>query len=274
MAFVIYILSVLVLFFLAGAVPVHGVPPTEIFRSPVFIALMGTVCGGCVVAIGMRRRWQRPGFVLCHLGVVLVCVGALVGYGWGKQSGFRTPVSAEHATDALPRADGTSIPLGFQLAVVAAKADYYPPKAYNMFAPPEYDFVREVAILPDDTLDLPPELQPAPDALRDEKGKWSSHTVLSNGNMLQIVPPTAKYYEATLRFMHDDAASDTRVTKVNHPVTYRGWRFYLMDYSTDPYLTVSLSARHDPGRLWVIVGIWVLIVGTAWLCWIPRRQAA
>jgi len=274
MPFVIYIFSVLVLFFLAGALPVHGVPPTEIFRSPVFILLMAIACLGCVVAVCQRGRWKRPGFALCHLGVVLVCAGALGGYCWGDRSNFRTPVAEDHATGELPRADGSSIPLGFQLAVTAASAEYYPPKTYGMYAPPDYELVREVAIGPDATLDLPADLQPDPALVRDEEDNWARQVVLSNGNLLQVVPPVAKHYEATLKFLHDDAPSDSRVVSVNHPVTYRGWRFYLMGYATDPYLTVSLSARRDPGRRWVIAGIWVLIFGTAWLCWQPRRREA
>jgi hypothetical protein len=143
-----------------------------------------------------------------------------------------------------------------------------------MYAPPEYELVREVSIRPDGMLDLPEELQPKPDALRDEDGEYARQVVLADGNLLQMVTPAVKYYEAKLKFVHDDSPSDTRTAAVNHPISYHGWRFYLMDYSTDPYLNVSFSARRDPGRGLVIVGIWLLILGTAWICWVPRRKAA
>lgn len=274
MAFAVFILATLVLFFLAGAFPVDGAQPTVVFRTPVFVLLAGALCGSCLASVLSRRRWRRPGFVLAHLGVVLVCVGAFIGYTRGDRSSFRTPVDETFATAELPRADGTAVQLGFRLAVVDARADYYPPSSYGMYAPPEYTLVREVAVRPDGSLDLPEELQPPPGHLRSEDGNWARQVVLANGSLLQVVPPTAQHYEATLRFLHDDKPADTLVVRVNHPASYQGWRFYLMDYRTDPYLAVSLSARRDPGRRIVIVGIWCLIVGTAWLCWRPRRSKA
>lgn len=274
MVFAVSILAVLVLFFLAGALPVDGVQPTVVFRTPVFMLLLALLCGSCLIATLRGGRWRKPGFLLCHLGVVLVCLGAFAGQVWGDRARFRTPVDEHFDTPELPREDGTQIPLGFRLAVIDAKADYYPPKFYGMYAPPDYNLVREVAIRTDGTLDLPGELQPDSGLLRGEGGTWARQVVLADGSLLQVVPPTVKYYEATLRFLHDDRPSDTRVLVVNHPVTYRGWRFYLMDYQTEPYLAVSLAARRDPGRRLAILGIWCLILGTAWICWQPRRARA
>ncbi|MBT7301898.1 MAG: hypothetical protein HN849_20400 [Victivallales bacterium] len=275
MAFTVYILSVLVLFFVSGAFPAAQDAQTIVFRSPVFIALMGALCGACVVCVAQRDRlWKRPGFVLCHLAVVLIGTGAFAGFRYGKKTTFRAPVTEEHSVSELPKPDGTHIDLDFGISITAARADYYPPKSYAMYAPPEYDLVCEIEIKPDGMLDLKPELQPEADALHDEDGNWAEQVVLTDGNLLQLMQPTVKYYEGTLKFVHDDAPSDTHTIAVNHPVSYRGWRFYLMDYSTEPYLNVSLAARRDPGRVWVIIGIWMLIVGTAWLCWRPRGQTA
>jgi hypothetical protein len=274
MPFAIYIFSVLALFFLAGAWPVAHDAQTVVFRSPAFIALAAALCVSCVVCVARGRRWRRPGFVLCHLAVVLICAGAFVGFRYGERVSFRAPVMDGEPAKELPKADGSSVPLGFGITIPSAKADYYPPKAYGMYAPPEYNLVRDVSIRPDGKLDLPDDLQPEPDALRDKDGNYARQIVLADGNLLQIVPPTVKYYEAKLKFVHDDAPSDIRVAAVNHPISYQGWRFYLMDYSTDPYLNVSFSARRDPGRILVIIGIWLLIAGTVWVCWLPRRIAA
>jgi hypothetical protein len=274
MPFAIYIFSVLVFVLLAGAIPMEGEAQTAVFRSPAFIALGGVFCLACASCVGRGGRWKRPGFVLCHLAVVLICAGAFVGYRYGERTSFRAPVMDGEPVKELPKPDGSSLPLGFGIVIPAAAADHYDVKSYGMYEPPEYNLVGDVEILQDGTLDLPAELQPAPSALRDADGNYARQIVLRDGNLLQLIPPAVKHYEATIRFVHDDAPSDTRVASVNHPISYRGWRFYLMDYSEDPYLNVSFSARRDPGRILVIVGIWLLIAGTAWLCWLPRRCGA
>ena len=274
MAFTVSILSGLVLFFLWGSIPRAGDVHLAAFRSPVFLALAALLCVVCLVCVARRGRWKRPGFVLCHVAIVLICAGAFIGYRYGERASFRVPVMDGEGADRLPKSDGTYVTMPFKVAVPEAKADYYPPTLYGMYAPPEYDLVGEVKVRSDGMLDLPQERHPAPEALRDAAGNYAPQIILADGNMLQMVTPTVKHYQATLKFVHKDSPSDYQSAAVNHPVSYQGWRFYLMDYGTDPYLNVSFAVRRDPGRRLVIVGIWLLIFGTAWLCWRPRRRAA
>jgi len=79
-----------------------------------------------------------------------------------------------------------------------------------------------------------------------------------------------KDFEATLSIVEDGNES-IRMLKVNKPVTVAGWRIYLMSYEMHPSPYVRLLLRRDPGRITVLVGIWLIIVGTALLCW--RRES-
>ena len=270
------VLLSLVACFLWGAFPSPGNGHLAIFGTAGFLALAVALCALCIVCSARRGRWRRPSFLLCHLAVVLVSAGAFVGYRHGERVSFGMQVLAQEdaVDDRLPRSDGTYFTMPFAVGVPEARADYYPPTLYGLYAPPEYGLVREVKVLPDGSLDLPPAVHPSPGELRDEAGDYMAQIVLSDGTMLQMVTPKVRRYEATLRFVHKDSPSDYRTAAVNDPVSYRGWRFYLMDYKTEPWPTVSFSARRDPGRGLVIAGIWLLIVGTAWICWRPGRAGA
>lgn len=72
-------------------------------------------------------------------------------------------------------------------------------------------------------------------------------------------------YHAELR-IDDGAKSETRPMKVNSPVTYGGWKFYLMDYDRTQGSYVSLHAKSDPGGILFAAGLWLVIAGTAMMC--------
>jgi hypothetical protein len=201
----IIVLGGIVLFLLAGAVPVQDGAQAVVFRTPAFMGLLAALA--ILLVAACLRRVRLPGrfaFVLTHLGIVVILAGALLGFLFGRRSDFTVPVAGSHAVRALVDAEGRRIPLGFSLAVADFRVDYYEPGS------------------------------------------------------------TPRHFEAALR-LTGDGADENRRLAVNRPVTYRGWRFYLMSYDHNPEVCVTLTARRDPGRGVVIAGIWMVIAGTCLL---------
>jgi len=78
-------------------------------------------------------------------------------------------------------------------------------------------------------------------------------------------------HAATL-VIREDGVERAEVLRVNAPVSAGGWRLYLDAYSPGPPPRVDLQLRRDPGRRFVIAGIWMLLAGTPFLCWHPFVQ--
>jgi len=123
---VAWLLIVIVLFMLAGVLPVNGESPEVIFRSPVFVLLLGALAVSslvCCVRRGMRVR--QVGFLLTHGGVVVILAGACIGFAVGERSDFAVPVSDRHQVRELPTRDGGSIDLDFGLTVNSFNVSHY-----------------------------------------------------------------------------------------------------------------------------------------------------
>lgn len=214
MMFAMFILAALVLFMLAGTLLFAGRDPAVVFHSPLFIILAGLLFVSLVWACARRRSTGRQAaFILTHGAIVLILLGAALGFWFGEKSDLVVPVKPDHIIRNVPGKNLASIPLGFGLGVPAFRVEYY-----------------------------------------DKKRMMPSH------------------FEADLR-IEDGNISEIRVLRVNHPVSYRGWRIYLMSWENDPtageVLTptgVVLTARRDPGRGLVIAGIWMLMIGVTLTC--------
>lgn len=77
---------------------------------------------------------------------------------------------------------------------------------------------------------------------------------------------TPKLYRASLKITANNGTTINHELEVNHPVTYSGWKFFLMSYDTQARRYVALSARHDPGRNLVFAGIGMLMIGCTMMC--------
>ncbi len=85
-------------------------------------------------------------------------------------------------------------------------------------------------------------------------------------------PAIPKNYEAKMRIVPKNGNEFTTVLKVNHPVSYGGWRIYLVSFGNDPVPYVQLSAKKDIGRGAVIAGIWMLMAGTFIICFKRKER--
>lgn len=269
------LLTILVLFMIAGAIPARGGGQTAIFASPLFIALLAVLAGVLLRCSLRRRHLRHAGFVLCHVGLVLVLAGALAGFLFGQRAQFAVPVEPSQVMTEIPGPGERPIPLPFGLSVDEFSVRFYDPE-YHLYRPPQgtgdYTFERTLAPDREGTLVVGAALKLAAAELRDAQGGWVRQHVLPDGRLLQMAEPVARHYEAALRISHDDRPSRRALLSVNHPVSEQGWRFYLMSYDQRQQQYVVLSARRDPGRCLVIPGLWAAILGSAWLCWFPMRR--
>ncbi len=278
----VYILALLVLLMVTGVLPAGGGGQEAVFRSPVMVALLGALAIDLVVC-SVRRRlpWRRVGFYLTHFAVVVILLGAFLGFLFGRQTRFRMPVSADHVTRQLPTERGEPIRLGFGFAVADFEVTFYDPD-YVLCEPrfpdadpgvdDDYVKVREVTVARKERLDLGAHGVVPVEELRDQAGNWVHYKELEDGWLLRKIPPTARHFAATVHIHQEDGTRKTEALAVNHPVEHGGWRFYLQDYGEQYGGYVVLSARRDPGRWLVIPGMYALMLGVAITCF-HRRGA-
>ena len=270
----------IVLFLLAGAIPLHGGLELAVFRTPVFWSLLAILAVWCIIACCKPKRFKSLRgivFLLAHGGVVLLLLGAAIGLFTGKKTQFAAYIGAQPANE-LPGPANTTYPLDFSLAVTDFKVDYYPP-SYHYYAPPEKegdDFTLVKTLKPnmDGTITLPKHGGTiSKDLLTDEDGHWKTQIFLDNNYLLHKAAPTPKLFEATAQLtLPDGTALPPKAFSVNHPLNFHGWRFYLMSHDTQNNEYIVITARRDPGRYCVIAGIWMIIAGVAILCWFSQSR--
>ncbi|MFC1467523.1 cytochrome c biogenesis protein ResB [Verrucomicrobiota bacterium] len=256
MRFCIVLMSAIVLFMLAG---VTAAPSGEalpyLFKSPLFIAL-GFVLG-IANLVAVIKRWNKPGFVLMHLGITVLLTGAFIGYVNGKKGSMT--VGLNHPpVNQMQLDDGSKLQIPVRVEALEFNVEYYSP----VYTRDVFKGGQQAAgdiVLNVDAAEVQVEGY-GPVAVDDFRmGRlWLPRVVLEDGSVLVRQSLTPKKYETKLRF---DGEIEAAVI-INYPVTYKGWRFYLMSYDQRTMRYVVLSARYDPGRPLVVAGIWMVIVGS------------
>jgi len=118
----------LVLFMLAGVLPVHGGMQSVIFHTPVFMLIMAGLAFSLLACCWKRKGFdaRKLAFQLTHLGIVVIFAGALTGYLKAKKSEFVLPISGHHEVHQLPGPDErSSHDLGFGISVTDFTVDFY-----------------------------------------------------------------------------------------------------------------------------------------------------
>ncbi|MBT3380372.1 MAG: hypothetical protein HN742_39350 [Lentisphaerae bacterium] len=275
MAVSVILFCVLVLFMIAGAIPIEGGSQVVIFKTPLFLVLAGllvVLLVGCCFTRRLTRK--RIPFLLTHLGIAILLCGAGLGFMMGRKAEFGLPITQHHVGRDIPLRDGTSLNMGFGITVREFAVDYYSAR-YGLYRPPtgaatedsDYQLVKEVTVEAEGAADLGASGEISGNELRNEEdGEWKRQYVLENEWILQYIASTPRNYTAQLRLTDDDENATDVELAVNHPVTFNGWRIYLMSYDQEARRYVVLNARRDPGRNAVIAGIWLVIIGTALMC--------
>ncbi len=268
------ITSIVILYLLVLLMFIAVVAQLEfIYRHAVFILLL--VLFLIMLALCCKRRkfsLKHLGFFTCHGGVIIILLGAWIGYFHSQTADIHVPVNAMHDVflrefpiDSQGR-DYFRLPFGIKAKDF--NVDFYDP-VFRLFKPvpekQEYDFVKEVRLGADDILDLGEYGLYTRAQLRDPTdADWLPFVSLTNEWVIQPHRGMPRHYEALLRF---SGVNEDLPLEVNKPITHKGWRFYLMSYQEHHgFVFLLLSVRKDPGRGAVIAGIWVLMIGTAVVC--------
>lgn len=304
----VWIMTVIALFIMAGALPFIGSDnePNVIFTSPVFIGLNAVfVClllTGISVFILDYKKHPNPFFIITHLGVVLVLIGAFICCVGEIKTGLVVPTDGKtpgQTQSQLQSAGETpETPMAFwgcDVTCPTFRVDYFPVDSYQLYK--KAQAIGEgakaklimTAKIKDGFLDLGENGRVKESELKSDNGfqGWKLCHDLDEEHFLLLNKPPDKSYLCELAFKSpksdgkvsttqgrgdDDAILEDTITLpvyVNHPGTYKGWRFYLKDYDHKRHQYVVLTIRRDPGRGWVIVGIWMIIIGVAGLCYLP-----
>lgn len=266
MRFSIVIFCAVILLLLAGVLPVgNGMSSRAVYYSPLMILLLALLSGLCVKCC-LRRR--PVGFILVHIGIVIILSGALIGYLVGTKGSLQLSLNPQRAERRLMTEEGTFTDLGFDVAAEDFEVQFYPP-VYRLFRPLPAEDVRPGQM----------PFEQAGEFKTDgteswvvggndfavsnlwKNSDWVERYRLDDGSVLFRGPQTPSFYGVTL------LVGDQRLPiSINHPANHKGWRFYLVSYDQRSQRTVQLSARHDPGRRAVIAGIWIVMIGTFTLC--------
>lgn len=258
MRFCIVLMGAIVLFLLAGVIPgYHSDALPQLFYTPVFMALCFLIALACLLSL--RKRWKKVGFVLMHLGVTIVLIGAFIGFLIGTKGSMVVPINYP-GVSTMKMKDGTEVSIPITVEALDFKVDFYPPE-YTIYSPSANDMHVAGAefILDVDAETVEVEGYGPVNVSEFKMGRmWLPRVELDDGKILVQTSMTSRRYETKLRF--DGEQVETVI--INYPHTYKGWRFYLMSYDQQRQQYVVLTARHDPGRPLVVGGIWMLIVGT------------
>jgi cytochrome c biogenesis protein ResB len=227
-----------------------------LFYTPVFIALGFALSAANLVAV--IKRWKKPGFVLMHLGIVVLLVGGFIGHLRGVKGSMVVPLYSP-AVSTMQLKDGTEVPIPVKVESLGFSVEHYAPHYTRYVRGGGGSMVADV----DFELDVEAQEvtvegygQVQVDQFRMGR-MWLPRVALDDGSILVQQSMTPKRYETKLRF----DADKVETVIINYPVSYKGWRFYLMSYDQRAQQYVVLTARHDPGRMAVVVGIWMVIIG-------------
>ena len=258
MRFSIVLMAAIVLFLLAGVIPgPNSEALTQLFYSPVFIA-MGFVLSA-INLVAVVRRWKNLGFVLMHLGIVILLTGGFIGHLRGTKGSMVVGLHYP-GVNQMQLKDGKKVQIPISVEAVDFNVEFYPPHYVR------YELDASNEMVPGEEFELDIE---ADEVLVEGYGTvpvddfrmgrmWLPRLDLDDGSVLAQMSMTPKFYETKLRLDRDHVET----VSVNYPVSYKGWRFYLMSYDRRAQQYVVLTARHDPGRTLAVAGIWMMIVGS------------
>jgi hypothetical protein len=267
----VLIMGALILFLLAGVIPVPGgLHGGSIYYSPVFMLLL-LLLSLLSIRCCMRRKisLKQSGFYLVHLGVVLILAGAFAGYVAGKKGIIQLSLMPQQSVGRLLNGEGDTVSFGFEVAAENFQVKFYPP-VYQLYRPlpPEkivpgqmpYEKAGEFCA-GEGGLCTIPNLGPVSNLWNETRQEWAQRKMLPDGLFLHLAKQTPSFFGVTLLI-----DGQKLPVSINHPADYKGWRFYLMSYDQHNQSHVQLSARRDPGRKAVVTGIWLAIAGTFIFC--------
>jgi hypothetical protein len=280
------LLTALVLLMLTGVLLNAAGNPWSFSRSPVFAVLgaaLTVLLAGTSVCAAWRREWASA---VTHMGVAVILTGGLIDARWAIRGNLLVPVGAESIIERLELNDNRTAPFGFGVSVERLDVTFYDPDYYlhrprrkapvdrEEQRPEDYERIGKFRVESDGFLYMGKYGRLKTSLLRAHDGEWTPTYRLDDGSILKLAPRTPQLFDAVLRLHEGNTAMD-RSLRVNHPVSWRGWKFYLISYGDDERSSgrmAVLLARRAPGCRAVIAGIWMSMLGVAVMCF--RRAKA
>ncbi|MFA7230953.1 MAG: hypothetical protein WC071_06755, partial [Victivallaceae bacterium] len=226
-------------------------------------------------------------FLLVHLGAVALIIGAFISFFCQKKFSLLIPTDginpAETKKQLIINPDEPQLTLldqvGFNVYCVKFHIDYFPVDTYQLYQKNQSKNNSSQAILlkaakiKDGFFDFGQYGRIKATELKSSNGfqGWKLFHPLTKDLFLLVAKPTDKHYSCKLKFVAADKKETSAEAKVNHPAVFNNWRLYLTDYDHKKHGYVILTARSDPGRNWVIPGIWMLLAGIFGLCYFRRN---
>lgn len=277
----IRIMLIIVLFLIVGSILVSTKVYEKIFWSPLCLILLAAFTVIMVVcSFKQGFSLKKIGFQLCHLGIVIILIGACIGYFVAIKTTAAFPMNAPFNQFQLE--DGSLVDLDFTVSAVDFQVSRYDPDYFllkalngNTKSNDMKDF-KNLGVFKkqfDGSYDLKEYGRIDSSKLKDNSAKngWIDRFELKNDLVLIKATPKDKHYLAKLMFVDSNNREIIENLEVNHPVNYNGWRFYLGSYDREQNSYIVLTARRDPGTVFVIYGIWAVLLGTIILCFRKRN---
>ena len=281
MTFAIYLLLVSVVLMVIGGIPVSSGDISVIFNSPVFLLLGVLIALSSFMAcFKVKISKQKIPFFINHISIVLIIVGVLLSIFLEKKGEFNPPLGKDYAVFQVPQPmtrDGmrpvyNDIKLDFGISFSDFEISYFPP-SYALFKSnekkdpkqhnqPDYIFVESAKVKDGKITFTDGRAVVEKDLINEFTKEWKKQVIQEDGTILQLQGLMEREYQvnATI-FDKDRKVMKEQVVKINYPIDYDGWRFYLMSYDQQRGQSITVLAKHDPGIPFVTYGLWMLLIG-------------
>jgi len=287
----IFSMFVLVLYTLSGGVPTGKEGLTTVFYSPAFIISCFVMCASIAYECWIRgRSWKRVSFLLSHFSIVIICIGCLIGMFTSKKANMMMYIGPDFYYEQVPF-EKHDERLDFGIGATAFHLEKYPMKTIDLFVLKEiptpenmqrmghpgrtvkdYVFEKSFDVADGDIKFENGTVVKLADLKVEGTDEWVAQYPVEGIGVLQPTAQMDKFYEVDFKIITkgegEDAEDEIEIVRmeVNKPVSHGGWKFYLLDYDKRDHRYIWISARKDPGAIFVIVGCWLLMIGVSLIC--------
>lgn len=242
----------------------------KFYTTPLFLLTAVGIAVLIIISLSyIRLRIKKIGFFVSHIGLVLVILSGFLSFIYRNTTHFNIPVDETRKFSEVINDEGDIIQFGFNIAVEGFTVEKYPSEYQLLVRDGESSTGLSVV---EDRIDKNKEgkylLGHDLAFERFEhlfEGNTSPLMELERGYFLKRLPEVDKNYEVTFVIEDVKQRVDTTI-KMNHPYSYKGWKFYIMDYDHDHGNYVTLLAKNDPATIPLGIAIWMIMIGTSIMC--------
>ncbi len=231
----------------------------DFFSSPAIVVLAFVVTVVTIVCcVTHKINLKSIPFFVCHLGIVVFAIGALLGVFFCRSAQFNIPIDKARFFSTVEMQNGEPVDFGFEINVSDFTVLKYDPD-YALYKGDTY--LRTIQRYPDGYYHVN-----ETGSVHENQINGEETYVIDSNYTLKRLEPNDKKYIAYFNTMDPDEQIHKFVMEVNKPITYNGWKFYLMSYDMENQSYISLNAKNDPGVVIAVYGMWLLIIGTLLMC--------